>query len=158
MPLSALCFLSSPLGHQHQCAPLTAMAVVSATSNGSVENTGERVGKRGWLLKRSHFTHRWKRAWFELQDNILVYGDDEKRACKQINLLGAEMVLLKGEASSSCCGWTVTPSADGSRHRHQHRTYFLRASTAEEQQQWMEAICEARMRAGEQMPHACVLQ
>lgn len=54
------------------------MAVVSATSNGSVENTGERVGKRGWLLKRSHFTHRWKRAWFELQDNILVYGDDEK--------------------------------------------------------------------------------
>ncbi|KAL2081841.1 hypothetical protein ACEWY4_021659 [Coilia grayii] len=128
------------------------MAVVSATSNGSVENTVERIVKKGWLLKRSHFTYRWKLAWFELKDNMLAYGDDEKRPHKTINLVGAEMEALQGHASS--CGWTITPSGDGSRHR----TYFLRASTVEEQQQWMEAICEARLRSGEHGPHACVVQ
>ncbi|KAG5276602.1 hypothetical protein AALO_G00107560 [Alosa alosa] len=120
------------------------MAVVSATSNGTVEND-----RKGWLLKRTHFTYRWKLAWFELKDSLLVYGDNEKRLHKAINLVGAEMEPLEGNTSF---GWTITPG-DSS-----HRTFFLRASTEEEQQQWMEAICEAQLRSGEQGPNACVLQ
>ena len=57
---------------------LEAMAVVSATSNGTVENVVEENDRKGWLLKRTHFTYRWKLAWFELKESMLVYGDNEK--------------------------------------------------------------------------------
>lgn len=51
---------------------------MSATSNGTVENGVDAIDKKGWLLKRTHFTYRWKLAWFELKDSMLVYGDNEK--------------------------------------------------------------------------------
>lgn len=59
------------------------------------------------------------------------------------------MEPLEGNTSF---GWTITPG-DSS-----HRTFFLRASTQEEQQQWMEAICEAQMRSQEHVSNACVVQ
>uniref|UniRef100_A0A3B1KIZ7 PH domain-containing protein n=1 Tax=Astyanax mexicanus TaxID=7994 RepID=A0A3B1KIZ7_ASTMX len=38
------------------------------------------------------------------------------------------------------------------------RTFFLRAGSAEEQQEWMVAICEAQMSSGEHSSNACVVQ
>lgn len=59
------------------------------------------------------------------------------------------MEPLEGGASF---GWTITPGDGG------QRTFFLRASTEEEQQQWMEAICEAQLRSQDHGSHACVVQ
>lgn len=70
------------------------MAVVSATSNGTVEKVVEANDKKGWLLKRTHFTYRWKLAWFELKDSVLVYGDNEK----------VRRRIRYGQVMTSMCG------------------------------------------------------
>ncbi|CAB1340411.1 unnamed protein product [Coregonus sp. 'balchen'] len=55
------------------------MAVVSATSNGADENSfAVKEDKKGWLSKRTHFTHRWKPAWFQLKETKLLYGENEE--------------------------------------------------------------------------------
>ncbi len=48
-------------------------------------------------------------------------------------------------------GWTLTP-------KHSKRTFTLRASTAEEQQAWMSAICEAQLTSEGHSSNACVVQ
>ncbi|KAI4903134.1 hypothetical protein NFI96_033600 [Prochilodus magdalenae] len=126
------------------------MAVASATSNGS---TGKRLeeaeeSKTGWLSKRTHFTRRWRPAWFQIQDSKLFYGGNEKNASKAISLIGAQVEALKDDGRF---GWTVTP-------KNSNRTFFLRADSAEEQQEWMVAICEAQMKSGAHTSNACVVQ
>ena len=54
------------------------MAVESATSNGADENSKLKEDKKGWLSKRTHFTHRWKTTWFQLKDTQLLYGQNEE--------------------------------------------------------------------------------
>lgn len=67
---------------------------------------------------------------------------------KSISLIGAEIEALEQEGHFD---WTVRPQ--GSK-----RTFFLRAGSAKEQQQWMVAICEAQMSSGKHIPNACVVQ
>lgn len=65
-----------------------------------------------------------------------------------MSLIGAEIVA---QEQDGCFGWTIKPQ--GSK-----RTFYLRAGSAEEQQQWMVAICEAQMGSGEHALNACVVQ
>lgn len=67
---------------------------------------------------------------------------------KSISLIGAEIEALEQDGHFA---WTIRPQ--GSK-----RTFFLRAGSAEEQQQWMVAICEAQMSSGEYTANACVVQ
>ncbi|KAJ8275006.1 hypothetical protein COCON_G00096310 [Conger conger] len=125
------------------------MAVVSATSNGLVENTTEtKENKKGWLSKRTHFSYRWKPAWFEVTETKLLYGENEEEPQKTINLIGAEVEALEGDGAF---GWTITP-------KDSSRTFFLRASSEAEQRGWMLAICEAQLSSTEHASNACVVQ
>ena len=36
------------------------------------------VEMKGWLMKRTRFTHHWKKQWFVLKNVELYYGDDEQ--------------------------------------------------------------------------------
>lgn len=67
---------------------------------------------------------------------------------KSISLIGAEIEALEQDGGFD---WTIKPQ--GSK-----RTFFLRAGSAEEQQQWMVAICEEQMSSGEHASNACVVQ
>nr|XP_046147215.1 pleckstrin homology-like domain-containing protein [Oncorhynchus gorbuscha] len=126
------------------------MAVVSATSNGADENLVEiKEDKKGWLSKRTHFTHRWKRAWFQLKETILFYGENEEKLLKPINLVGAVVEVVEGGDGSF--EWTITP-------KDRKRTFFLKAGTIAEQQGWMEAICEAQLSSRDHATNACVVQ
>ncbi|KAL0967276.1 hypothetical protein UPYG_G00250200 [Umbra pygmaea] len=126
------------------------MAVVSATSNGVDEKSiAINEGKKGWLSKRTQYTHRWKKAWFELTDSQLLYGEDEKKRLKIINLVGAVVETVEGRDGSF--EWTVTP-------KDRKRTYFVRATSTAEQQEWMEAICEAQLISRDPATKTCVLQ
>uniref|UniRef100_A0A8C2JR97 Si:ch73-111k22.3 n=1 Tax=Cyprinus carpio TaxID=7962 RepID=A0A8C2JR97_CYPCA len=127
------------------------MALESATSNGTTdENHPEESDGRikGWLFKKTHYTKRWKMMWFHIRDAQLVYGFNEKSAEKAINLVGAKVEMLEGDGK---LGWTVTP-------KHSTRSFMLQASTAEEQQAWMSAICEAQLSSEQHSSNACVLQ
>ncbi|KAI1897382.1 hypothetical protein AGOR_G00082730 [Albula goreensis] len=125
------------------------MAVVSATSNGLAENTTEtKENRKGWLSKRTHFTYRWKPAWFEVTETKLMYGDSKEVPQKTINLIGAEVAATEGDRAY---GWTITP-------KHSRRTYFLRARSEAEQQGWMLAICEAQLSSRDHASNACVVQ
>ncbi|KAG9283097.1 kinesin-related protein 1 [Astyanax mexicanus] len=126
------------------------MAVVSATSNGSTEKRLEEAegGKSGWLSKKTQFTRRWRPAWFQIQESRLIYGGNEQTAAKIISLIGAQIEALEDDGRF---GWTITP-------KNSRRTFFLRAGSAEEQQEWMVAICEAQMSSGEHSSNACVVQ
>ncbi|KAK3516938.1 hypothetical protein QTP70_028230 [Hemibagrus guttatus] len=126
------------------------MAGTSATSNGASEKRSEEAeeAKKGWLSIKTHFTRRWKPAWFQLKDSKLYYGGNGKNPGKSISLIGAEMEALEQDGRFD---WTIRPQ--GSK-----RTFFLRAGSAEEQQKWMVAICEAQMSSGEHASNACVVQ
>uniref|UniRef100_A0AAY4C452 PH domain-containing protein n=1 Tax=Denticeps clupeoides TaxID=299321 RepID=A0AAY4C452_9TELE len=117
------------------------MAGPPATSNGATE-------RKGRLLKRAHFTRRWKPTWFRMVESKLLYGGKPENLHKTINLVGADVRLVDCDPNF---GWSITPKDGG-------RTFFLRASTAEEQQAWMESICEAQLASQEHGSNACVLQ
>ncbi|XP_053470660.1 pleckstrin homology-like domain-containing protein [Ictalurus furcatus] len=126
------------------------MAGTSATSNGATEKRSEEAkeAKKGWLSKKTIFTRRWKPAWFQIKDSRLYYGGNQKNPVKSISLIGAEIEALEQDGGFD---WTIKPQ--GSK-----RTFFLRAGSAEEQQQWMMAICEVQMSSGEHASNACVVQ
>lgn len=57
------------------------MAVDSATSNGTTDESHlEEIDKckKGWLLKKTHYTKRWKQLWFHIRDGNLFYGVNEE--------------------------------------------------------------------------------
>ena len=54
---------------------MTMTVVESATS---INGDTKQQDKKGWLSKRTQFTHRWKPAWFQLKDTQLVYGENEE--------------------------------------------------------------------------------
>ncbi|KAI7799716.1 pleckstrin homology-like domain-containing protein [Triplophysa rosa] len=127
------------------------MAVESATSNGTTDesHSGEiEKCNKGWLLKKTHYTKRWKQLWFHIRDGNLFYGVNEESTEKAINLVGAKVELLDGEDRF---GWTITP-------RDSKRTFFLGTDAAEERQAWMTAICEAQLSSKDHNSNACVVQ
>ncbi|TSP57644.1 Pleckstrin homology domain-containing family A member 6 [Bagarius yarrelli] len=126
------------------------MAGSSATSNGATEKHLIKAenGKNGWLSKKTQFTRRWKPVWFQIKDSKLFYGETEKNPVKSISLVGAEIEALEKDGG---LGWIIRPHGG-------KRSFFFRAESAEEQQQWMEAICEAQMSSGERTANACVVQ
>ncbi|XP_067097314.1 pleckstrin homology-like domain-containing protein [Osmerus mordax] len=124
------------------------MAVESATSNGADENSKLKEDKKGWLSKRTHFTHRWKTTWFQLKDTQLLYGQNEGKPVKSIDIVGAVVETDEGGGSY---GWTITP-------KDRSRTFYLRAESVVDQQGWMLAVCEAQLTSTEHASNACVLQ
>lgn len=54
------------------------MAVESATSNGTTDEDHSDQCKKGWLLKKTHYTKRWKLVWFHIRDGNLFYGGNEE--------------------------------------------------------------------------------
>ncbi|XP_059354003.1 pleckstrin homology-like domain-containing protein [Carassius carassius] len=127
------------------------MALESATSNGTTDENHPEKGdewKKGWLLKKTHYTKRWKMMWFHIREGQLVYGFNEKSAEKAINLVGAKVEMLEG---AGALVWSVTP-------RDSERSFLLQARTAEERQAWMSAICEAQLSSQQHRSNACVLQ
>lgn len=80
--------------------------------------------------------------------NSLAVGLFLQNPVKSISLIGAEIEALEQDGRFD---WTIRP-------QRSKRTFFLRAGSAEEQQQWMVAICEAQMSSGEHASNACVVQ
>lgn len=52
----------------------------SVSADGAEEDSSAAVKaeRKGWLSKRSRFTNRWRRTWFELKDGQLLYGRSEE--------------------------------------------------------------------------------
>ncbi|XP_029902591.1 PH domain-containing protein DDB_G0274775 [Myripristis murdjan] len=122
----------------------------SASAGGAEEDSSAavKVERKGWLSKRSRFTSRWRRTWFELKDGQLLYGRSEEKPVKSIDLTGA---VLETEEGPGTFGWTITT-------RDSKRTFHLRAGSAAEQNSWMVCVCEAQIRSTPQGANACVLQ
>ncbi|XP_071752888.1 uncharacterized protein LOC139909615 [Centroberyx gerrardi] len=124
------------------------LPVESVASNGADESAVVKAGKKGWLRKRSRFTHRWKQTWVQLEGCQLLYGETEEKAAKRISLGGA---VLETEEGSGAFEWSITA-------RDSKRSLRLRAGGAAERQAWMLALCEAQVRSAPHANTACVLQ
>ncbi|XP_047670054.1 cytohesin 4b [Tachysurus fulvidraco] len=109
--------------------------------------------REGWLLKLGGRVKTWKRRWFILTDNCLYYfeytTDKEPRGIIPLeNLCVREVIYTrkpyclelynpnsKGQKIKAC-----KTETDGRVVEGKHQSYMICASTAEERDNWIEAI------------------
>lgn len=109
--------------------------------------------REGWLLKLGGRVKTWKRRWFILTDNCLYYfeytADKEPRGIIPLeNLCVREVIYTrkpyclelynpnsKGQKIKAC-----KTETDGRVVEGKHQSYMICASTAEERDDWIEAI------------------
>lgn len=97
---------------------------------------GERVLKSGYLLKKGERRKNWKKRWFVLRNAKLAYYKDDREyvLCRILDLPQVHTcvaVQLKKHAYSF---GIVTAK----------RTYYVRAGSGKEMDEWIHAINEAR--------------
>jgi len=102
--------------------------------NATQQNKPETVC--GWLSLRTVFSKKWKRQWFRLERNHLLYGDSEKEACKKIELEGAR--LQETHKDQRPAAFSVKP-VNG------RRTFYISADDDMSRLRWMQAICFAKV-------------
>lgn len=105
---------------------------------------------KGWLLKRSKLSRKWKKQWFLLKNTDLLYGDTPETATKQIALNDAEI----SESNIDKKEHTFRIKA-----KENNRNFYMQADSENTQHEWMQAICFAKAagRDGENS-QACVIQ
>ncbi|XP_014671506.1 PREDICTED: pleckstrin-2-like [Priapulus caudatus] len=103
----------------------------------------------GWLTKKGKLSGKWKRRWFTLAENELLYGDSKQSTPKRIPLEEATIKDASAEGKNLC--FSLKP-------RDQSRTYYLRVDTREELDAWMQAICVAKISERHGDSQACSIQ
>ncbi|GAB1609745.1 uncharacterized protein LOC106880322 isoform X2 [Argonauta hians] len=106
--------------------------------------------RKGWLMKRSRLSHKWKRKWFLLKNADLFYGNDPQSTSKRISLVNAE--ISESHMDKKSYAFRIKP-------RNHRRAFYIHAENELEQNNWMQAICFAKAagRLGDNS-QACVLQ
>uniref|UniRef100_A0A8C4PSY1 Cytohesin 4 n=1 Tax=Equus asinus asinus TaxID=83772 RepID=A0A8C4PSY1_EQUAS len=109
--------------------------------------------REGWLLKLGGRVKTWKRRWFILTDNCLYYfeftTDKEPRGIIPLENLSVQKVEDPKKPfclelyNPSCRGQKIKAcktDGDGKVVEGKHESYRISASSAEERDQWIEAI------------------
>ncbi|XP_041354377.1 pleckstrin homology domain-containing protein 1-like [Gigantopelta aegis] len=104
----------------------------------------------GWLIKRGRLTHRWRRRWFDLRNDVLLYGKapEERSLKKKIVLEGA--LITQSNIDGKQFAFRIKSRENG-------RLHYICAENEVLQQEWMQAIYLARGVQGEHS-QACVIQ
>lgn len=105
---------------------------------------------KGWLMKRTKISRKWKKQWFLLKNTDLHYGNSPEDAEKKIPLTNAEISESNVDKK---------PHAFSIKSKENGRTYYIQADTNSSQNDWMQAICFAKA-AGQRGDNsqACVIQ
>ncbi|XP_045869292.1 cytohesin-4 isoform X3 [Meles meles] len=109
--------------------------------------------REGWLLKLGGRVKTWKRRWFILTDNCLYYfeftTDKEPRGIIPLENLSVQKVddpkkpFCLELYNPSCRGQKIKAcktDGEGKVVEGKHESYRISASSAEERDQWIEAI------------------
>ncbi|XP_036155708.1 cytohesin-4 isoform X3 [Myotis myotis] len=109
--------------------------------------------REGWLLKLGGRVKTWKRRWFILTDSCLYYfeftTDKEPRGIIPLENLSVQQVddpkkpFCLELYNPSCRGQKIKAcktDGDGKVVEGKHQSYRISASSAEERDQWIEAI------------------
>ncbi|XP_013409843.1 uncharacterized protein LOC106173303 [Lingula anatina] len=111
----------------------------------------------GWLHKRSKLSRKWCKKWCLLYKTDLLYGDQPedqnkipRAKMKAVSLVGAE--IAESDIDNKINGFSIKPKG-------KKRTFYFCADTAQEQINWMEAICLAKIsNRTTDNSEACVIQ
>lgn len=120
-------------------------------SSSTVQNDDDFPNEfKGWLMKRTKISRKWKKQWFLLQNTDLHYGNAPEDAEKKISLRNAEISESTVDKK---------PHAFSIKSKENGRTYYMQAESNSSQNNWMQAICFAKA-AGQKGDNsqACVLQ
>uniref|UniRef100_A0A8K9UZ72 Pleckstrin homology domain containing A6 n=1 Tax=Oncorhynchus mykiss TaxID=8022 RepID=A0A8K9UZ72_ONCMY len=132
--------LSSPES-QTQSQPFTprVTATFGKRSNSMRRNPKAVVAKQGWLYKQaSSGVKQWNKRWFVLTDRCLFYYKDEKEE----GVLGSLPLLSFRIGEVQVLDNISRKHAFKAEHAGT-RTYYFGAETAEEQEEWIDAMNEA---------------
>ncbi|KAM9535772.1 pleckstrin homology domain-containing family A member 6 isoform 7-T7 [Salvelinus alpinus] len=138
--------LSSPES-QTQSQPFTPRAsrtpkkaaTFGKRSNSMRRNPKAVVAKQGWLYKQaSSGVKQWNKRWFVLTDRCLFYYKDEKEE----GVLGSLPLLSFRIGEVQVLDNISRKHAFKAEHAGT-RTYYFSAETAEEQEEWIDAMNEA---------------
>ncbi|WVQ72917.1 hypothetical protein IAR50_002479 [Cryptococcus sp. DSM 104548] len=102
---------------------------------------GERVIRSGYLWKKQEKRRTWKKRWFVLRTGKLAYYKDNKEYSlkKVVDLTAIHTVALVDMKKHDHAFGIVVPK----------RTYFVKASTIGEVEEWVHDINEMRRRLSE---------
>jgi PH domain len=104
-------------------------------------SSGELDGKRGFLMKVGKNNHAWRRRWFVLSENFLLYLESSKDSSPlgEIPVQDAfarEAAPIQGsDLEEQELGFDIVTT---------HRTYHLLASSAEDRLAWLSAVKRAK--------------
>lgn len=121
-----------------------------ATGSNQTDDDIHPTELKGWLMKRSKLTKKWKKQWFLLRNTNLVYGNTAEDADKNIPLTNAE--IANSSVDRKSYAFSIKSKENG-------RTYYMHAETEASQNDWMQAVCFAKA-AGQKGDNsqACILQ
>ncbi|KAK3600916.1 hypothetical protein CHS0354_013296 [Potamilus streckersoni] len=125
------------------------LATRSTASTHNDEDVGPSEHK-GWLMKRTRMSRKWKRQWFLLKNTDLYYAKGPEDKLKRIPLTNSEISETSIDRKSFA--FSIKSKENG-------RTYFIHAENEMTQNDWMQAICFAKA-AGQREDNssACVIQ
>ncbi|XP_052770153.1 PH domain-containing protein DDB_G0274775-like [Mya arenaria] len=105
---------------------------------------------KGWLMKRTKLSRKWKKQWFLLKSTSLLYGNSPEDTEKQIPLTNSEISesIIDKKQHAFCI-----------KSKENGRSYYIQADNENLQNEWMQAICFAKA-AGQRGDNsqACVIQ
>nr|XP_054759861.1 uncharacterized protein LOC129265996 [Lytechinus pictus] len=106
--------------------------------------------KSGWLLKRSRVSKKWKKRWFALRRDELIYGHNSESLDKSIPLDGTD--ISDSIMDQKLFVFKLQPL-------NYNRSFFLQAENEADQLEWMSAICFAKAISHQtDKSKSCVLQ
>mmetsp|Transcript_6443 Transcript_6443/g.19522 ORF Transcript_6443/g.19522 Transcript_6443/m.19522 type:complete len:1618 (-) Transcript_6443:166-5019(-) len=103
--------------------------------------TLEPEGKRGFLMKVGKNNHNWRRRWFVLSENFLLYFESSKDSTPLGEVAVQDAFAREADPVQSAdmeeqeLGFAIVTT---------HRTYHLLASSAEDRLAWLGAIKRAK--------------
>jgi len=110
--------------------------------------------KMGWLTKQGGRIKTWKKRWFILSDGVLYYFKEKQEETSQaIGIVPMEdLVVRNAESKRKYCFELLHSGSKGESmkalkraakqglQKGHHDSYFLCASSAQEMEEWMDAI------------------
>ncbi|XP_033735199.1 PH domain-containing protein DDB_G0274775-like [Pecten maximus] len=120
------------------------------TTSSHNDDSVTHIELKGWLMKRSKMSKKWKKQWFLLKNTELLYGDTPEQTSKKIPLTNSEISETNLDKKNF---------AFRIKSKDIKRTFYIHADNENTQNEWMQAICFAKAagRHGD-MSQACVLQ
>ncbi|XP_060079502.1 PH domain-containing protein DDB_G0274775-like [Ylistrum balloti] len=120
------------------------------TTSSHNDDSVTHIEMKGWLMKRSKMSKKWKKQWFLLKNTELAYGDTPEQTSKRIPLTNSEISETNIDKKNY---------AFRIKSKDIKRTFYIHADNENIQNEWMQAICFAKAagRHGD-MSQACVVQ